>query len=481
MTGPTSIEYQQLPARERKRHLEHHFAENFESLAYTLLADVYIQENNLERARKVCSIGLDHHPNHAPGLFLLATLALREGRLEEAEELLLQTLKSDEYHLEAAELLVAVQERLHRKKPILEKAYRRLLRANPLSRGAQMRLKRIYAERDLIKEVEQELRARRGEIAAPERERVEPREPARARETEEKEAPAAAVELPRIVRPPAAAAEEAAAEPSWKANIKRLAAIMATTEEKLADVEPWLKISKEEAGLADLAEPVTLPKKKPPIEVELLGDLLETAAVEEKEEKAPGWPKVEAAGEDAGPEGELLDRLGLEHEEKAGELFEPGAVAIGEEEIELEDKGFETTADDHRKQEEETYRTDIEYHRRETERENELIKAAPEREAQEEPFEISPESLQDEDEGAPIKVTVEEGEPEKEPFEPGAVAAEKEEPGLEEAGIETVSVREKKAAEEPYRADEESLRREAEREDEIIGAALPEEETAEEE
>ncbi len=152
---------------ESKRELEHHFAEHLDSLAYPLLARIYLAEGDLERTRKVCSIGLKHHPHHAPGLFLLALASLRESNLPEAESLLLKTLSYDQYHVEAAELLVAVQERLHRKKSVLEQAYQQLLKANPLSRAAQLRLDRIRAERELVRGVQDHLREKRGDPAEP--------------------------------------------------------------------------------------------------------------------------------------------------------------------------------------------------------------------------------------------------------------------------------------------------------------------------
>ncbi|MEE9466427.1 MAG: hypothetical protein V3W14_12740, partial [Candidatus Neomarinimicrobiota bacterium] len=56
----------------RKRELEKHFADDFRTLAYPLLADIYFQAGDLVRARKVCRIGLKFHPDHSPGLYLLA-------------------------------------------------------------------------------------------------------------------------------------------------------------------------------------------------------------------------------------------------------------------------------------------------------------------------------------------------------------------------------------------------------------------------
>ena len=90
----------------------------------------------------------------------MAQVNIREGRMEEAEQLLDRTLARDPYHVEAAEYLVAVQERLKRSPGVLERAYKILLLANPLSHSARARLKRMQAEKELVLKVKREMRQR---------------------------------------------------------------------------------------------------------------------------------------------------------------------------------------------------------------------------------------------------------------------------------------------------------------------------------
>ncbi len=151
----------------RKRALERHFAADFSTLTYPLLAHTYYQEGDMVRARKVCGIGLKYRPEHAPGLFLLAMVNMREGQMEEAEQLLDRTLAQDPYHVEAAEYFVAVQERLKRPPGVLERAYKILLLANPLSHSAQVRLKRMQAEKELVLKVKREMRLREAAVREP--------------------------------------------------------------------------------------------------------------------------------------------------------------------------------------------------------------------------------------------------------------------------------------------------------------------------
>ena len=101
----TAVASKTADRQQRKRELEEHFAADFSTLAYPLLADIYYQGGDLVRARKVCRIGLKYHPGHSPGLYLLALVNMREGQMEAAEDLLDRTLAQDPYHVEAAEYL----------------------------------------------------------------------------------------------------------------------------------------------------------------------------------------------------------------------------------------------------------------------------------------------------------------------------------------------------------------------------------------
>ena len=43
--------------------LEIYFADHFDTILFPVLADLYLKNNELNRARKVCEIGLKHHKN----------------------------------------------------------------------------------------------------------------------------------------------------------------------------------------------------------------------------------------------------------------------------------------------------------------------------------------------------------------------------------------------------------------------------------
>ncbi|UCH11013.1 MAG: hypothetical protein JSU61_03745, partial [Fidelibacterota bacterium] len=307
MTAPLDAESQPRSKRDRKLDLEHHFAQQFDSLTYTLLADHYLQEGDLDRARKVCQIGLDHHPKHAPGLFLLATMAVREGQMETAEELLLQTLNADEYHIEAAELLVAIQERLKRKKSALEQAYRRLLTANPLSRSAQDRLHRILAEKQLVEEVKAHLEESKADVLTEEagaavvadQDIDQLEQPTLEKAADDQEAPSTPT-----VAPFSQPSDDD--DWSWEANIKRLAGMVATTDTTAAEIAP---LTKPPTGLAETEreKPVPTPEK-------VTGDVIDTVATEEQEAAAdereiPSLPTDETAPVETTPATEIFETL----------------------------------------------------------------------------------------------------------------------------------------------------------------------------
>ena len=72
--------------------LELYLADHFDTILFPELADMYLEQGDLKRARKVCDIGLKHHQNDSAGLFILAQIERLEGNLKEAETALEQVL-----------------------------------------------------------------------------------------------------------------------------------------------------------------------------------------------------------------------------------------------------------------------------------------------------------------------------------------------------------------------------------------------------
>lgn len=97
-----------------KKGLEHHFAENFDTPIFPVLADLYFNESDMKRARKVCDIGLNHHPDSIEGRYILAKIELVDNNMTQAEKHLKIINEHPELHILAMKLLIEVQDELGR-------------------------------------------------------------------------------------------------------------------------------------------------------------------------------------------------------------------------------------------------------------------------------------------------------------------------------------------------------------------------------
>lgn len=107
--------------------LEWYFADHLDTELFPVLADLYLQRNDLRRARKVCEIGLGYHPHHPEGHYLLAQVDLAEGNLKGAEKALKSVLATGVPHLSAAIELAQVQEQLGRADATITESWKRVL------------------------------------------------------------------------------------------------------------------------------------------------------------------------------------------------------------------------------------------------------------------------------------------------------------------------------------------------------------------
>ena len=94
--------------------LEAVFAEDFSSPYYPLLANLYLQEGDLRRAKKVCEIGLVHDASNGDGKFILAKVALTENKMFFAEKWLKQVIVDNPAHFTALRMLIKLEIQLNR-------------------------------------------------------------------------------------------------------------------------------------------------------------------------------------------------------------------------------------------------------------------------------------------------------------------------------------------------------------------------------
>jgi len=94
--------------------LEHVFANNFNSPIFPVLANLYYEKEEYQRALKVCTIGLKNDSNNHIGKYILSKIYLKLKREIEAEKLLKDITDNDVNNINALLLLIDVKKKLKR-------------------------------------------------------------------------------------------------------------------------------------------------------------------------------------------------------------------------------------------------------------------------------------------------------------------------------------------------------------------------------
>tara|TARA_B110000438_G_scaffold298221_1_gene346017 strand:- start:626 stop:1291 length:666 start_codon:yes stop_codon:yes gene_type:complete len=114
-----------------KKKLEEQFANDFSSPVYPILANTYLIEGDLKRAKKVCEIGLDHNPYNIDGKYVLAKIALEENKLILVEKLLKEVVDNNPAHFNAMRLLINTEIKLNRSSNTIQNYIMMLLKFLP--------------------------------------------------------------------------------------------------------------------------------------------------------------------------------------------------------------------------------------------------------------------------------------------------------------------------------------------------------------
>ena len=133
-----------------KKFLETKFAEDFASPFYPMLADLYLLEGDLARARKVCEVGLDHDCTNVDGKYILGKVAVAENKLTLAEKWLKQVVNENPAHFTALRLLINVEIQLKRGVKTIQTYINRLLQFIPYDEECLKWLNEINASSDLV-------------------------------------------------------------------------------------------------------------------------------------------------------------------------------------------------------------------------------------------------------------------------------------------------------------------------------------------
>jgi len=117
--------------------LELYFADHFDTILFPVLADIYLNQEDYRRARKVCNIGLGYHENDAAGRFVLAKVEKAEGNLKDAEKELKHVLKYSPDNIDAAIMHCEIQTVLGRSPSRLLTSWKKVLALDPSNQIAR--------------------------------------------------------------------------------------------------------------------------------------------------------------------------------------------------------------------------------------------------------------------------------------------------------------------------------------------------------
>ena len=111
--------------------LELYFADHFDTVLFPVLAEIYQSKGDYDRAKRVCEIGLKHHPDSTEGIFILAQAEMGLGNLNVSEKLMKKVLEKHSDHQTAVASLPMLQEQLGRSQNTLSTSWKRAQEADP--------------------------------------------------------------------------------------------------------------------------------------------------------------------------------------------------------------------------------------------------------------------------------------------------------------------------------------------------------------
>ena len=122
------------------RELESLFSNNFDSPAFPILADYYLNTAQLIKAKKVVDIGLHNDPDNYLGQYVLAKIYIMNDDFEKAKELLLKVVKYQPFNQEATITLIKILISLNKSKNTI---YKHLTKARQVF-PENSQIKKIY-------------------------------------------------------------------------------------------------------------------------------------------------------------------------------------------------------------------------------------------------------------------------------------------------------------------------------------------------
>jgi len=99
--------------------LESMFAEDFNAPIFPILAKYYLDKSLINKALKVCEIGLEKNPNNNLGKYILSQIYILDNNLIKSEKLLISVVKYQPCNAKAIITLIKLKISLGRSKNII--------------------------------------------------------------------------------------------------------------------------------------------------------------------------------------------------------------------------------------------------------------------------------------------------------------------------------------------------------------------------
>ena len=149
-----------------KKTLENKFAEDFSSPTFPVLADIYLKEGDIKRAKKVCEVGLSYNATNTDGKFILAKIALAEEKFTVAEKWLKLVVVENPAHFNGFRMLISLEIRLERSPKTIQKFINHLLNFIPHDKECQEWIKHLESsDSSVVKDKPKNIQADSKEVS----------------------------------------------------------------------------------------------------------------------------------------------------------------------------------------------------------------------------------------------------------------------------------------------------------------------------
>lgn len=119
------------------------FADDFSTPVFPLLAELYFQSSQFDKAKKVCEIGLSYKAANDIAQYVLSKIYLIEDNYIEAEKLLKNIINNNPSNFKALVLYIAVAKTLNRKMNVQAQYIKKVYSIDPNNKKLSVLYKKL--------------------------------------------------------------------------------------------------------------------------------------------------------------------------------------------------------------------------------------------------------------------------------------------------------------------------------------------------